>query len=184
MPDVAEIGYRKFLQGDAGALEDLVRAYSDALVRFSCLFVKNPDIAEDIAEDAFAALIVKRKKFPQDGALKAYLYKIVRNRSIDYLRSRRRKDAPLSQFENVLASADTERQIIAGVRNEQLYSCLSALPQNYRDALSLIYFDGFSAEEAGKVMGKSRKQVYNLLARAKCALRELLIKEGFCYEDI
>lgn len=184
MPDAAEMYYCKFLQGDAEALEELVRAYSDALLRFVYLFVNDSAAAEDIMEDAFAALIAKRKRFNGDGALKAYLYKIARNKSIDCLRSRRRKEVPLADVENVLAAADAERQVIDGVRNERLYACIAALPAGYRDVLSLTYFDGFSAEEAGRVMGKTRKQVYNLLARAKRALKESMIKEGYGYEDI
>ena len=50
-------------------------------------------------------------------------------------------------------------------------------------ALYLLYFEGLSCEAAAKAMGKSRKQLYNLTARAKAAMREQLEKEGFADED-
>lgn len=45
-------------------------------------------------------------------------------------------------------------------------------------------FDGFSVKEICHVLKKSAKQVYNLLTRARAALKEILIKEGYSHEDI
>ena len=59
-----------------------------------------------------------------------------------------------------------------------------ALPEQYREVLQLAYFDGFSPSEISGVMRKTSKQVYNLLARAKTALKELLEKEGITHEDL
>lgn len=83
--------YNLFLSGDGGALEELVRLYSDDLVRFACLFVGNAAEAEDVMADTFAALIVKRKKFREEATFKTYLYKIARNKAMDVLRARKKR---------------------------------------------------------------------------------------------
>ena len=67
---------------------------------------------------------------------------------------------------------------------EALYRCMQALPENYRQVLQLSFFDGFAIGDICGIMKKSAKQVYNLLARAKVALKELLEKEGITHEDI
>ena len=54
--------YRRFLHGDRNALEELVRIYSDDLVRYVFLYVRNTALAEDIMEDTFASLIIKKKE--------------------------------------------------------------------------------------------------------------------------
>ncbi len=59
-----------------------------------------------------------------------------------------------------------------------LSEALGKLPANLSVAIHLIYFDGLSYEEAARVMGKNKKQIDNLLYRAKKALRELLGEEG------
>ena len=85
--------YRRFLQGDVTALEELVREYGDALVRFAYCYVKDSAAAEDIMEDAFATLLVRRRHFSECDNLRAYLYKTVRNRCLDYLRKRKKANA-------------------------------------------------------------------------------------------
>ena len=48
----------------------------------------------------------------------------------------------------------------------------------------LTYIEEFSIDQTATIVGKSIKQTYNLLARAKQALKQLLINEGINYEDI
>ena len=175
--------YLRFLQGDNGALEELVRVYSDALVRFAYCYVKNAAVAEDIMEEAFAKLIVKRKPFSQDDNLRAYLYKAVRNKSIDYLRSHK-KFVPLADIESVIRSGETEVSVLRKECNRTIYRCMQQLPTQYQEALYLAYFEDYGAESIANIIKKTKKQVYNLLARAKAALKTLLEKEGISYEDV
>ncbi len=57
-------------------------------------------------------------------------------------------------------------------------AALEKLPEPMRTAVHLVYFEGMTYEEAAKVMKKSRKQVDNLLYRAKAAMRADLGEEG------
>ena len=175
--------YRRFLQGDSTALEELVRTYSDRLVRFACSYVKDATLAEEIMEDAFTALIVSRKNFSEKDNFSAYLYKIVRNKCLDYLRWHRRK-VSLEEAERAFSVTDLDGDIVRRERNKALYRCMQSLPEQYREVLYLSYFESCSVEEICAVTGKWKKQVYNLLARAKAALKELLIKEGISSEDV
>lgn len=184
MADNGAISYRRFLQGDQHALEELVRAYSDELYRYALCFVKNPAAAEDIMEDAFAVLLVKRKKFAENAPFKAYLFRIARNKCIDWLRSKSRAERPLDDYEYTLTSEGPEGEIDQKERNEQLYACMQRLPPQYRDVLHLVYLDGFTQEETRKILGKSRKQLYNLLERAKRSLKIILEKEGNAHDEL
>lgn len=183
MPEFGKSSYCRFLRGDIWALEDLIRTYSDSLVRFAYSYVKNSAVAEDVAGEAFAALFVKARKISDDEHLRAYLYKTARNKCVDYLR-RHREEIPLGDVENVLSGGDVERDAALRERDRKVYACMQALPDPYREVLQLAYFDGFSPSEIGGIMRKSSKQVYNLLARAKTALKGLLEKEGITHEDL
>ena len=59
---------------------------------------------------------------------------------------------------------------------------MSSLNPEYRRVLILLYFEDMTREEAAAVMGKSKKQVYNLAERGRKALKEILVKTGFEYE--
>lgn len=58
-------------------------------------------------------------------------------------------------------------------RREVLDAVLS-LPAKYRDAVYLHYYEGYTAPEIGKLLGKNTNTVYTLLTRARQLLREKL----------
>ncbi len=175
--------YSCFLSGDVTAIEELIAQYSDSLIRFAYLYVKDVFVAEDVAEDTFATLFIKRKKFKQQAKFKTYLYRIARNKCVDYLRSKKRA-VPLSDVANLLKTADVEELLPSRELHATVYRCLGELPQQYSDVLHLAYFEGFTVTEICKITSKNAKQVYNLLSRAKSSLKQLLIKEGVSYEDV
>lgn len=169
--------YNRYLNGDNDALDELIVLYSDALVGFAMCIVGDAAAAEDVVADMFACLVIKRNKFSDESSLKAYLFKIARNKCINYLRSSSRKCEGVD-FEQ-LAGGDAETDVLKRERGRLIYSALEKLPAQYRDVLHLSYLEGFSVNEIRRIMKKkSAKQVYNLLARAKSSLKEILIKEG------
>lgn len=178
--------YRRFLDGDNRALEELVCKYSDGLIRFAYCHVKNSAAAEEIMEDAFAALVIKRRQFDDVDTLRAYLYKTVRNKCLDYLRFHKRR-VPLADVERVLAidgGAEAENALLRKENRRAVYEALQNLPSRYREVLYLTYFEDCSIEEVSRLLRCTKKQTYNLLHRAKTSLKELLIKEGISYENL
>ena len=105
MPDYGESSYRRFLQGDKTALEKLLCAYSDALVRFCYSLVHHAAAAEDLAAESIAIVLTKHKPFADEAHLRAYLYQIAHHKSMDYLRQNK-QFVPLEDVENVLGSGD------------------------------------------------------------------------------
>ena len=181
MTDNGASSYHRFLKGEKDALEELVNIYGDALVRFAYCFLGDPYAAEDVMEDTFAALIVRRKSLADGAKLKAYLFKIARNKCMDALRKRTRyirfdEDTTETFF------GDAEQDVLNVERNKKLYGALQKLPKMYRETLDLVYLEGFSVAETAAILHKSRKQIYNLLARSKRSLKEILEKEGLDYE--
>ena len=175
--DVGTQLYLQYVGGNTTALQQLVEMYSDGLVRFAYGFVASSAVAEDIMEDTFATLLYKKRKFSPRATFKTYLYKIARNKCVDYIRFHR-KFVPLDDLENVLAFDDVETDVEERERRRTLYKCLQELPKEYRDVLQLTYLEGFDIPEVCVIMRKNTKQVYNLLSRAKQSLKILLEKEG------
>lgn len=183
---MAEIGassYRRFQQTEETALDQILVTYSDALVRYAYSMVHSAAAAEDIAAESIAILLTKYKKFRDEGHMRAYLYKIARYKCVDYLRLHSRLVA-LEDVENVLGSGDPQEGVLLKERNEAIYRCMQNLPTQYRQVLQLAYFDGFAVGDICRIIGRTTKQVYNLLFRAKVSLKDLLEKEGITHEDI
>ena len=60
----------------------------------------------------------------------------------------------------------------------KVHTAVATLPEDMRVVVHLVYFEEMSYEEAAKVMKKNRKQIDNLLYRAKKELRIILGKDG------
>lgn len=181
MTDSGASSYHRYLQGDNRALERLIREYGDSLVRFANSFLGDLSLAEDVMEDTFATLIVKRKPFREEAQFKTYLFRIARNRCLDLLRARKK----VVYVEEIRQAPqdDPESEALLSASNKHLYKALLELPKEQREVLELIYFEEFSVTETSQVLHKSRKQIYNYLARAKRNLKDILEKAGFSDED-
>ena len=165
------------------SLETIIHTYSDPLVRFATSFVCNVSVAEELMEDALADVLIRDRIFNDEAHFKAYLYKAVRHRCLSYLRFHRNL-VPLEDVEGVLSAGNLEADTIKKERDRVVFACLQELPLQYRQVLTLTYFDGFSVDEICAIMSRTKKQVYNLLSRAKTTLKLLLEKVGITYEDI
>lgn len=164
-------------------VEAWLHTYGPGLIRYAYSITNSSAAAEDAMEDAFAALLVKDGKFHDEQQLRSWLYKTTRNKAVDFLR-RHRREQPLEDVENVIGTETMEQGALLQERNRRLYLCLQELPLQYREVLELTYLEGFPIEAVCAILRKTKKQVYNLLARAKVSLREKLIQEGITHEDI
>lgn len=177
--DKAADSYRRFLDGDEQAFEDIMKELFRGLVFFIDGFVRDPHTAEDIAIDVFSDLIVHKHRFNFKVSLKTYLYMLGRSRALDHLRHRKVLTFVELSAANALADDATalEALVLADQRKRHIHSAMEKLPEDMRVAIHLIYFEEMTYDEAAKIMKKNRKQVDNLLYRAKKELRSLLGKE-------
>ena len=170
--------YRRFLDGDESAFESIMKELFRGLVFFIDGFVHDTHAAEDIAIDTFSDLVVHRHRYNFKVSLKTYLYMVGRSRALDYIKHRKVIDfVELSEVHAVAdEAAALEEMVLADDRKRQLNAAIAKLPEDMRVVVHLIYFEEMTYEEAAKVMKKNRKQVDNLLYRAKKELRIILGK--------
>lgn len=171
--------YRRFLAGDRSGLEELLALYRRALVLFVNGYVRDAALAEDIAIDVFFELYKRKKPFDETrgAAFKTYLFRIARNKALNALRKRgRRREEPLTGAES--AEGDPEEKLIREERARAVHGAMEKLPEEYREAVYLKYFEGLSPEQIARVTGRRIKRVYNLLARGRAAMKEILTAEG------
>lgn len=176
--------YRRFLDGDDNGIVEIIRDYKDGLILYLNGFVGNIHTAEELMEDTFVKLVVKKPRFSEKFSFKTWLYTIGRNAALDYLRRNSKKsDTPVDELE----IADKENLELSYIREEQkimVHRALANLKADYRQVLYLSFFEELSNEETAAVMRKTKRQVENLIYRAKQALKIELEKEGFTYEGL
>ena len=172
--------YRRFLDGDESAFDEIMKALFDNLVFFINRYVHDIHVSEDIAIDVFSDLVVNKHRYNFKVTLKTYLFMLGRSRALNYIKRRRIIEfVDVAEADKTSVEQETlEDVILADERKRIVNDALCMLPDDMRVVVHLIYFEGMSYEEAAKVMKKNRKQVDNLLYRAKKELRIILGKDG------
>lgn len=183
--DNGAISYRRFLDGDTDGFVDIVKEYKDGLTLFLETIVGNLSAAEELAEDTFVKLGVKRPHFSGKSSFRTWLYAIGRNLAIDALRKQhRRETVPLEDCIELAAPELPETEYLREERRMTVYQAMRRLRADDRQALWLIYFEGFSYREAAGMMKKTTHSLETLAYRARQALKSELIREGFPDEDL
>ncbi len=178
--------YERYLNGDDSAFADIVREYADGLMLYINSFTRNIHIAEDLTEEVFFKLAVKKPHFRKQSSFKTWLYSIGRNTALDYLRKESRY-AKTSIEEHKDTQMEEESIELLYLKEEQkvkLHTCLKSLKPEYAQVLYLVFFEEFDNAQTAQIMKKTKRQTENLIYRAKAALKSKLEKEGFEYENI
>ena len=171
--------YRRYLRGEEEAFAEIVKEYFDHLVFFLQRYVSDVATAEDIAMDVFAWVIANKNRYNFSVSLKTYLFMLGRSRALDYIKHRSKLvTMELSQAEELEDQGPSlDELLLQDRRKKAIHEALETLDGDMRLAVHLTYFEDLSADEVARVLKKNRKQVYNLLYRAKNALRTALEEE-------
>ena len=171
--------YRRFLDGDESAFSDIMKELFRNLVFFIDGYVHDIHAAEDIAIDTFSELIVHPHRYNFKVTLKTYLFMLGRSRALDHIKHRKvRPFVALSEAEALEDREALEEEVLQDERKRFVHTAMARLPEDMRVVIHLIYFEAMTYDEAAKVMKKNRKQVDNLLYRAKKELRGIFGEEG------
>lgn len=179
MSDTGSEIWRRYLEGDKSAFNDLVTAYRDSLIFFINRYVHNLAEAEDVSEDVFVELLVHKSRYNFKTSFKTYIFTVARNKAVDRVRKKARHPEISESFvESRQDVMNIEDEFLKRERSAEIHRALETLNVDYRTALHLVYFEEMSYREAAKVMNKSEKQLTNLVYRAKLALKEALGEEA------
>lgn len=176
--------YQRFLEGDEIGLIQIIQEYRDGLMLYINGFVSNLTVADELTEDTFLKLVLKKPRFSARSSFKTWLYAIGRNQALDYLK-RRKNDIPLDDCPEVSdEECNLEHSYIREDDRRIVHQTMKKLKREYRQVLWLVYFEGFNCTDVGKIMGKSLSNTYALVSRARQALKTKLLEEGFEYENL
>lgn len=155
--------------GFESAFELVVQRYRTALTRY-CGRLVGQDHAEDIVQDTFETSYVVLRRDTRPIQLKAWLYRIAHNRSLDLLR---RKDSTYEELdENFGSDTQPHEQFERKERVKALIEQISMLPERQRGAIVLQELEGHSTDEIAAELGVRTAVVGQLVYRARERLRK------------
>ncbi|CAN5878592.1 N/A [soil metagenome] len=164
----------KAQQGNHAAFRRIVLHYDGRLRALAFRLLENRDTMDDALQETYVKAFRSLNSFKGNASLGTWLYRITYNSCIDELR-RREKVVPLTtRAGEDLQISDPADAIGAADTRADLASAMSALPSDQRAAVMLVDAEGFSYDEASKVLAIPPGTVASRVSRARAALREAL----------
>ena len=153
----------------ARSVASLYEQHSPAAFRLAYLLTGDPDLAEDLVQDAFVRIIGRLAQVRSPEAFDAYLRRTVVNLSYGVFRRRAVERAYLAREAGLAATPAAELPDVAeaGV----LWSQLQRLAPRQRAALVLRFYDDLSEQQTAEVFGCSVRTVKSLVSRGLVAMR-------------
>lgn len=160
-------------------LELLYEKYAKQVFNLALQYVQNVNDAEEITQDVFLAAHNSLDKFRNESSQSTWLYRISINKSLDFLKAKKRKKR-FFWFTNELSENDSIELNHPGVLIDNkeettfIFSCINQLSDNQKTALILNKIEQISIPEIAEIMNLNPKAVESLVQRAKGNLEKLL----------
>jgi len=166
------------LNGNRNAYALLVDEYKDRVYSLALGIVRNRELAEEIAQDAFVKAFGSLKKFRKEAGFSTWIYRITYNTAISELRKKKKtSQVAEEQFENLASTQANEALAEADekeARLEMIEKAVKELPPEEQLMVTLYYLEENSVQQISKVTGFSASNVKVKLFRLRKKLRQLV----------
>ena len=160
------------LDGDNAAYGQLIDRYKNALYRHCFAIVRDEDVAEDIAQEAFITAYYKLRTYNPHYRFSTWVFKIATNKALTWLKKTKR---------DVRADDDVIDRIVSPhpgpddhVRHRELHVAVEQLQPKHRAVISLYYWHGLSYDEIAAALQSPLGSVKVWMRRAKQQLKKEL----------
>ena len=175
---------RRVKKGDYTAFDLLVLKYQSRVIATAFKFVKEKQLAEDIAQEAFIKSYKSIDSFREESSFYTWVYRITVNTAKNYLLSSKRRDevviSDLSQDDSFYPEKldiDSPQEILkASELRDLIFETLSSLGEETRTALSLREFDGLSYEQIAEIVQCPVGTVRSRIFRGREMIEEVVGK--------
>lgn len=145
-------------------VNEAIERYADTVQRICMLHLKNPSDTQDLFQTVFWKYALSSKRFESDAHEKAWIIRVTINACRDLIRSVfRRRTVSLEAVLNQPAPVPEEHR--------ELLQAVLELPVRYREVIYLHYYEGYTAAETGRILGRSENTVYAQMSRGRQLLK-------------
>jgi len=154
--------------GDSSALVELIERYQAPLRYFVTRLLEEPQMAEDVLQDTWLAVVRKIHTLRRFDTFSTWLYRVARNNV--YKQLRKRKHLCLPQ-EDLAAPKANEEPLFSPEDAARVHECLERLSPEYKEVLMLRFLEQMSYGQISQVIGCKVGTVRSRIHYAKRALK-------------
>lgn len=153
-------------------LERYMRLYYRSVYRTVLCRCRDPQDADDVAQDVFLRLYTCGNTFNDDEHIKAWLLRCAINRSTDLIRSgKRRESLPLKAAQEAVHYDEKDKE------TGRVFELFLKLSEKNRTAMYMHYCEGYTVKEIAEMTGSKESAVLSRLMRGRKQLEKLLDSE-------
>lgn len=143
--------------------ELLARRYMDMVFRLAFSYMKSASDADDVTQNVLLRLLRSTKPFESEEYARFWLVRVTMNECKRALRSQWRKAGDIEEYANELHFETQE--------HSDLFYAVMELPEKYRTAIYLYYYEDYSTDEIARLTGTPAATVRTRLRRGRELLR-------------
>ncbi len=149
-----------------------VERYSDMVRRLCMIHLKNYADTEDIFQAVFLKYVLSSVSFESEEHEKAWFIRVTINACKDLLKSFfRSRTVSLDEIAEQSSEMPTD--------DREVLEAVLSLPPKYKDVVYLHYYEGYTAPQISRILGKNVNTIYTLINRSRQLLRDKLGGDGY-----
>lgn len=162
--------------GSESAIEMLFKTYYKPLCNYAYSFLNDKDEAEEVVQATFINLWDKRQSIEIQTSLKSYLYRMVRNASLNVIKHVKVKQthAKHEMTSGEPMHEDVAQSVISSELEQKIYEAMKVLPEQCRLVFQLSRFEELKYSEIAEQLEISVKTVENHMGKALRIMRDQL----------
>ena len=157
------------VESDLEAFGELIRRHQDFVYGAALRVVRNPVLAQDVAQDAFIRAYRALPDFRGQAAVRSWLYRIATNLALNAVQ--RRREYPAESLPEAEVTGGPEREAVRGDMAEHLRAAIEELPEELKQPLVLREYGYHSYQEIADELELPLNTVRTRILRARRALR-------------
>lgn len=176
---------KHIIAGQTSQYRHLIEKYEAKLLRYVIYLIKDPDLSADVVQDTFIKAYRNLRGYNPKYPFNSWIFRIAHNEAMNAVKKNRHivaeSDLP-SGFKPFTAPSGIEQAIDRNILKADVQRCLLQLKTQWREILSLYYFEQLSYEEISRILRMPTSTVGVRLKRARQGLRDVCEQNGVKYE--
>lgn len=160
------------VESDLEAFGELIRRHQDFVYGAALRVVRNPVLAQDVAQDAFVRAYKALPDFRGQAAVRSWLYRIATNLALNAVQ--RRREYPADTLPEAVTASGPERDAVRGAMAAHLRAAIDELPDDLRVPLVMREYGGLAYQDIADDLDIPLNTVRTRILRARRALRDAM----------
>lgn len=162
-------------KGEPWAQRQIYENYASAMFSVCLRYAPEKETARDLLQDGFITVFTKIHTYSGNGAFSSWMKKIFVNTSLEYIRKNKERFYLEIDSQEISYLPDNEIEIIEQLSADELFDCITKLPDGYRTIFNLYAIEGYTHVEIAEMLNINESTSRSQYMRARKLLQDMIL---------